>query len=224
MVTISDEDYAELEFLRRQYGRDAIGRSIKSITRLVDDTDSPIRECVAALALLGCEPLWSCCGYDYEGQPIHKDHAYGTPYVAVAKNDRSMFVHRILGQTPFPFSDRWGLFETRRDGVDICGFKCRIVRDGYWESHKSPHFGELGATYLQYFRDFLFTLSDHFSPSAVIVDTNGAYRNRFPFWQYPAKEAWTVTKDALLLGEYGAESTRNSGPGEVVKTHSARRR
>src|SRR3990167_575278 len=80
-------DAEELTFLRSIYKRERILKSVKSITRLEDDIDEPLKTCVMALALLGCEPVWSCCGFDYAGQPIHKSHEHGRCGIRLRDNE-----------------------------------------------------------------------------------------------------------------------------------------
>jgi hypothetical protein len=51
--------------------------SEETIQNLEDDIDKPMKLIVGAAALIGAKPQWSCCGFNYDGQPAHKDHVYG---------------------------------------------------------------------------------------------------------------------------------------------------
>ena len=79
-VLISDEDYKEYRTLQHNALFQQKLESVRGMKNLRDDIDVPIRKLVAMFALLGCTPLWSCCGFDYDGQPMHKTHEYGNIY------------------------------------------------------------------------------------------------------------------------------------------------
>ena len=85
-VMISDIEYSELQTLRSYCVREKNIASAKSMQKLENDIDMPMRTIVGMFALLGCKPLFSCCGFDYDSQPVHKTHEYGNAYVMLQNN------------------------------------------------------------------------------------------------------------------------------------------
>lgn len=177
--------------------------SAKSITKLEDDIDKPIRKCVAMLALLGLQPVWSCCGFNYDGQPIHKDHTYGNAYISIIDDtkceDFIKEIQEVLNEKPIVYSlFSWKGNRYISDGERLVGFETTIVRDGQWNTKQSIHFSEHGATYIKYLEMMLLEFEDRFLDKQILVDTNVAYKLTFPHWQYPAKEPWEFTKEYVL--------------------------
>ena len=198
MPEITDEEMEELDRLRHWYKRQQVLESVRASDRLEDDIDAPIKKCVMALALLGSEPRWSCCGFDYENQPIHKDHIYGGVGFTFRYTTRSHeIISRIISHD-FVYVDNFKASFHNQDGVQSITIYASIERGKMWTDLHSIHYGELGATTIGYLEDFLLSMSNEFSDEIVLRDTNAEARDKFPSWQYPPKRDWVIRKSDLL--------------------------
>jgi len=193
MPSITDEELLEFNRLKSLYKQSLIRESLDSIATLEQDIDEPIKRCVAALALLRCKPLWSCCGFDYESQPFHKTNMYGLAYVMLRDNRHTRHIANLLRKSTTLFKEQWQFRNHINDGEKVITIYARIKRDG-WDDKDSIHFSELGATYIQYLEEFLMSLSGEFADEVVLTDTNGLYKKRFKSWQYPPKREWVIKK------------------------------
>lgn len=201
MPTISDEEFLEFERLRRHYGREAIRLSTANVQTLAEDIDHPIKRCVMALALLGCDPVWSCCGFDYEGQPIHKDHQYGTVGIALQSNRRTYWLIEQWKKSQPAYShlaNRWSINFADNYGVPLAYLTCNLRLGNTWPEETSPHFYEPGAIAIRLLEDNLQGLQSYFRKQVVLRDSNGLYKWRFPTWDYPAKTDWAIRKAELM--------------------------
>jgi len=187
----------DYKFLKKKYESDLKLESTLSRS-LEQDIDEPIKNCVAMLALLGCQTIWCCCGFDYIGQPIHKYHQYGRTYFILSntlgtKTLWGDFLNRgLLGNKTWEFykvpnTTTWDLH------VDFGN----VVPQ--WRDPKSPHYSENAVMYIEQLERLLESMSDSFSDSAIVFDTNEAYQRTYRHWQYPIKkESWYITKEDFL--------------------------
>jgi hypothetical protein len=171
-----------------------------------DDIDKPMLRTVIGLALLGCEPMWSCCGYDYLGQPIHKRHVFGLLYICCRKNLASEIV---LPKLPYlgGACNQWALLDYPRDGIPSLYLEFRWGHGKYawtdWSPKDAHLFGEIPQVELSHLEFGISKLEECFQESAIIRDTNDDYRSRHPYWQYPTLGDWTVTmKDYEEAGKW----------------------
>ncbi len=186
MKKISDEDYHEYTFLKTQ-------RSLASIERLEDDIDYPIRNCVAMLALSGCSPLFSCCGFDYAGQPFHKAHQYGEPYIMLDTDEQtSRIIGTIFSRLPYGW-------KVERRGRVIY-LELLHINNPHWDSPDKIHFSENIVIKINELEHFLYkNLSDVFLTSVTLGDTNQNHIKNLKYWQYIPKEPWVITLDSLNI-------------------------
>jgi hypothetical protein len=198
MPVITEDELKEYQLLKSVHTRELVQQSLNSIEYLEQDIDSPIKKCVMALALLGCSPIFSCCGFDYSGQPLHKTHQHGTAYIMMEDNNVSRHVISEMRNSIMPFMETWVVYQHENDGMDVVSLTTNIVRPKYWNDISCIHFSELGATRLQYLEDFLMSLSDSFDEEVTLKDSNETYQDRFPWWQYPPKKPWTIRKPDLV--------------------------
>ena len=147
---ISDRSYREYQLLKAHYDRDTIAKSIGSVTNLEQDVDEPIKTCVMGFSLLGCNPIWSCCGFDYDGQPIHKRHRYGCEYFILEYNLRTSSILERFNQSITPFKEHWKMNTFNRDGMIVCSLQNEFEKGWLWQDRNHPHFSELAATYTGY--------------------------------------------------------------------------
>ncbi len=187
MPEITDEELAEYFMLKRHYGQDAIQESLSQLVSLEDDIDLPIKKCVMAFALLGCEPVWSCCGFDYQGQPFHKSHQYGRTYF-ILENERALPICR-------QFNLGWRLYLEGKHLDFHVDFQNVIPQ---WHRPDSPHFHEPAVVHIQALENYLLSKASEFSDEITLADTNGEYKYRYVYWQYPVLQPWTIHKSDLL--------------------------
>jgi len=198
ILTITDEEYQEYQHLKGIHTRELIQKSLNGVTRLEDDVDVPIKRCVMAFALMGCQPVWSCCGFDYAGQAIHKSHQYGRCYFILGNNYKtSSLIHTILFDSQGLLGASYWEISNKSDSmVDLhCTFSNMIPQ---WDDKDSLHYSEQIVQHIQCLEKWLMGFSSLFQESAVIKDTNKAYKDVFQSWQYPVREDWVITKEDLL--------------------------
>mgnify|MGYP001559825545 FL=1 len=201
MRIITWKEYEEFKQLRSIYKHDAIRQSALRIMYLEQDIDAPIKICVMALALLGCEPMWSCCGFDYAGQPLHKSHCYGTSGVALRDNPRTRWLTKQLEETRLEFQDyanAWRVAYTNHYGDARCGLTSDTHTGNVWPHIDSIHYSEPAAIAIQILETFLLGLSESFQDCVTLRDTNDEFHKRFSWWQYPAKADWLIRKSDLV--------------------------
>lgn len=186
MVTITEEEYADYCSLKEQATRIKNLVSLGKVTRLEDDIDAPVKRCVAAFALLGCEPLWSCCGFDYAGQPLHKSHQYGRIFFILANNAFSEDLCKIITET----SD-WE-YHLHNGNLDLHVDIKNVVAQ--WDYKDCPHYHEPFVYYIRGLENRLFSLEDWFAEEVTLGDTNGMMKDALPYWQYPTMEPWVIRK------------------------------
>jgi len=198
MPEITDEEKAEFDRLKHLYNREKIWASATASDRLQDDIDEPIKRCVMALALLGCEPQWSCCGFDYHGQPLHKSHQYGRCYFILGNRPNAVALFNALLASDMPFKSRWCLQSSVNGnyGVDLHADGQNIIEQ--WDTKDSIHDYETLAFCIQHLDMFLMELHESFLDEVTLIDTNVHYGNRVQSWQYPPKREWVIRKSDLL--------------------------
>ena len=185
-MRISKENYEEYQQLKEWYEKEEIKRSARETNRLEDDIDYPIRNCVAMLALLGCEPTFSCCGFDYEGQPIHKSHQYGEPYIRMKNN-----IYSVSASTNMLKMGWW--WNVVASEISL---QWHAPSNPHWRSPKCIHFPEEMVGAIIYLESFLFSGKNNFRDVVVLSDTNKKYHK---YWQYPAKkEDWVIKKEDII--------------------------
>lgn len=170
---------------------------------LIDDIDAPMLPVVGAFALLGLKTAWSCCGFDYEGQPIHKAHEYGKMGLAVLHSEQAEAFARRMTNADIDYQEmgracRWFWRAGHVYGDDMLYLNADIVTRNAWPYADMIHYSEPGAIMLGVLKRWLLTLADEFEPEAEVVDYNHVYLSRFPDWQYPPSEPWHVTKAEVL--------------------------
>lgn len=193
-MEISDQDYQEYQHLKDVYRRELVYQSMDSAANLSDDIDEPIKTCVMAFALLGCNPKWSCCGFDYRGQPFHKYHQYGRVFFILTYGTSTASVLNRFYSSELAYRDKWK-FDIRLPDVDFHADLHNPVEQ--WRKSDCIHYSESGAVYIKILEDFLMSMSFYFSDSVVLTDTNLAYNQSVPSWQYKGKSDWVITKSNL---------------------------
>lgn len=191
MKSISEEEYEEYLILKRWASKQKILQSAKSITNLEDDIDAPIKKSVAMFALLGCEPIYSCCGFDYEGQPIHKSHQYGRPYCILTTNEKTLgFIELLLKKRTF-----WQA--GRGNNPKWTNIELMVGMNPHWRREECIHFYEESLSGILQMESILKGLHPYMAEEVVLVDTNHLAKKQAKHWQYPPKEPWHIKRSLI---------------------------
>jgi len=158
-------------------------------------------------ALLGCTPLWSCCGFDYDGQPMHKTHEYGNMYIRLLYNEQyrkiaqKLFDEKIIEKKIDSVldisSDKWIIL---RENQLYCDFDYVITKTSYpWSMKSCIHYYEYAAIRICELEQAILKLfSNDFADSAILHDTNNMMKQSMNNWQYPILEDWIITKEEIM--------------------------
>lgn len=186
MPKITDEQFEEYKQLKKWAKREKVFKSAKEITKLEDDIDTPIKNCVGMFALLGCQPKYSCCGFDYIGQPFHKSHQYGRPYFILKSNQRTISII-------FEMQKRRSVW-VASPGSDRHFTYLEIVAEmnPHWRQHECIHFSEECVIGIEWLERFLWSAKGYMKDSVVLKDTNAEIKEYNKNWQYPPKEPWFI--------------------------------
>ncbi len=189
MPKITDEEFNEYQSLIKWAKREKVYKSAKDTTRLEDDIDEPVKNCVAMLALLGCQPVYSCCGFDYTGQPFHKSHQYGRPYFMLRASPRTdEFLIVLSKQKTIWFATPNGFF------VNI---ELMAGMNPHWRREECIHFSEECVLGIHWMERFLWNCRSGMLEEIVLEDTNNKVKMDVNYWQYPPKEPWLIKKSEI---------------------------
>ena len=211
MRIIKNEEYDEYQKLKENALIQSKFDSVRNTKYLKDDIDVPIRSVIAMLALLGCEPLFSCCGFDYDGQPLHKTHEYGCVFFQMKKNKQSEILIATLEHLDIVVKlskeivDDW-IWEWWELNNII------FLRSAFTRQHKDNrypwvdkrtciHYCEMGVLNINRLEKALWKMKDYMLDEVTIVDTNNDYKTdkNIRNWQYPGLEPWAVTIDDVFM-------------------------
>lgn len=195
MPEITDEQYNEYQSLKWRVAVE----SMRSVTKLEDDIDVPIKKCVMAFALLGCNPTWSCCGFNYVGQPVHKKHQSGRLYFILGNSRKSIILFHMIGNSTMAYRNHWEIRHTGSGAVDLHLDFSNVVPD--WKEDACIHYSEQAVQIIKDLEAWLMSLSSEFLDSTEIIDSNKLYRKHFDNWQYEPKSSWIIRKEDLLKGD-----------------------
>ena len=157
-MKISKSDYKEFQKFKQQ-------KSVFDVENLEEDIDFPIRNVVAMCALAGMHPMFSCCGFDYHGQPTYKSHQYGEPYV-MFKRDQEM---SLL----FSFQTKLGFGWELQDRQSHVLLNLKMPMNPYWRDPHSPHFSEEMVIEINRLERNLYPLLEpYFKDWVTLHDTN----------------------------------------------------
>jgi hypothetical protein len=185
-MRISNQEYEELQAYKREV-------SLQEIINLEDDIDFPIRNTVAILALAGASPMFSCCGFDYRGQPAHKAHQYGEPYVMMKDDEKTREVMgRIYSRLPFG----WKVASRR----GLIYLELTSINNPHWDNPKAIHYSENMVISINELEKYLFMyLREFMVDKVVLYDTNAGHNTSLKYWQYTPKNPWEITIDSLTV-------------------------
>lgn len=199
MIEITREEYDRLKLFELGFRRKKVQASLDEVLNLEDDIDQPLRNSMVMLSLMGCTTVWSCCGFDYTGQSVHKFHEYGSVYIRIKFNEAAynLGFNLIKAQLPLP----WNVTFYNVGGGQEMQLKARFEHTDHlkmWDNVACPHYAEAAAFAIYNLERTLLKFRQHFLPTAVIHDTNGDFQHTFKNWQYSPKKSWTVTQNDVL--------------------------
>lgn len=203
-MEITETQWDEYQVLKQNAEYQAKLQSLNSLPSLKDDIDEPMRLIVAMLALLNCEPQFSCCGFNYPTQPLHKTHLYGVSYIRCSENEWSKALSDYLKlelQEEIKDHDKWQAINKQKRIYFECHFHKSF---GNWDEYKAWNFGEclhypeIAVSQIKYFENKLKVLHEYFSDDAELQDTNEKYREYNSYWGYDPLPSWHITKDWVL--------------------------
>ena len=208
MRIIKNEEYDEYQQLKEKVLIQSKFDSVRNTKYLKDDIDVPMRSVIVMLALLGCEPFFSCCGFDYDGQPLHKTHEYGCSYIIMNKNERSEVLIKFLEDSGFIIKEdneatKWVWWEYE-NGIFLRSAFTREhkkIKYPWVDSKTCIHYCEVAVLNINALEKFLWRLRGSFLDGVIIDDTNRVYKHdrNIHNWQYPVLEPWAVTIDDVFM-------------------------
>lgn len=188
-MKITNEEYEEYKMLKKWAKREKVFKSAKDVKNLEDDIDTPIKNCVAMMALLGCKPMYSCCGFDYNGQLFHKSHQYGQPYIKMEACPRAI---RFLEEFP---RNRYWFADGGKYHIDL---KVHANMSPYWRKEECIHFAEECVIAIGWLEQVLLSVNGVMADTISLEDSNQKALKENKYWQYPPKEPWVIKKDKIL--------------------------
>ena len=188
-------------FLTRKDEWDKVTRSRDQVLALEDDIDLPMKKTIAMLALLDIEPMFSCCGFNYFDQPAHKTHIYGYWQVMMKPTLRALSLTTFVVGAMKDYNFR-PYIELKMQGAVLTWLRGLYSAIESWNSPTSPHQAEMGVQFISALEPILLSQQESMKDVAVIEDSNEFMLAFSPYWQYPSKLPWTVTKQQLLDGAY----------------------
>jgi hypothetical protein len=209
-VTISDKDYKEYRILQHNSIFQQKLDSVITLRNLKEDIDIPIRNLVATFALLGCEPRWSCCGFDYDGQPLHKTHEYGNTYIVLRDTIQSRkIIDGLLSNEAIKLreneeldykTDQWVIWTSEHWIYLVSDFDYYHKTTNYpWSKNSCIHYPELALIKINYLGWKLFKLfGNELLDVVTLSDTNKRQKENLVDWQYPILEDWIIHKEDIF--------------------------
>ena len=178
-------------------------KSRDSVLSLEDDIDLPMKKVIAMLSLLDITTFFTCCGFNYNGQLMHKEHVYGNWQVLMLADTKCMMLTKELVDSMKNPKFR-PLIEYKYFGTSltwIYGINSEIRN---WDKPECPHSSEISVIITDEIEKFLMDKLNDMKDISVVYDFNDYMLKRYSNWQYPAKLPWTVSKQKLLDGDYDA--------------------
>lgn len=170
----------------------------KNRGKLEDCIDTPIKKCVALLNLLGLETVWSCCGFDYEGQR-NKDHVPGSPQIFIKANSKSFnLLLKIVDYELFKVQNAWNAMikcMQLQEPTFILFCQFPMNKGGLWDTQNSPHFHERPVMCITFLEHRLLQFKDKMKNKVVLTDMNKTMKDITPIWGMNYMEDWIIRKE-----------------------------
>ena len=168
-------------------------------TSLESMIDSPLREPVALLNLLGCRTIWSCCGFHYRGEPKGKSHMLGNTQILIHCDPRSFEVVTRLFDNHEAFAGypKWrALIDSKpfQGAALSLVFGFPVSKEDDWWNPNSPHAHEGPAGAIQHLTNALWAMESQMVDEVVVTDQNAVAKEQMKSWDFPASKPWTIRK------------------------------
>jgi len=163
--------------------------------KLEDQIDLPIKKCIAMLNLLGLRTLWSCCGFDYKGQPKWKDHTHDNAYISIDFNSGINNLNELL-------------FIRSKSGwsLSIGDVSCKeawlleapsVFGEEMWNKRDSIHFHERSNISIKNLETVLLGMAELMLDKVTITDENLTMKDIFEYWQHEPAKDWIIKRDEM---------------------------
>ena len=207
---ITDKEYEEYQQLKNNALIQRKFDAVREVRYLENDIDAPIKLLVSMLALLRCKTRFSCCGFDYDGQPLYKTHEYGVAYIQIKEDTHSIDLMTSLendktitrrGQrNENIYTHGWHWYTHNGIVYLVSEFNKKLddIKYPWTEKRTCIHYSEQGALAIDYLEKALWTFREHFVNSIVLFDSNGSLKDVVHSWQYPALEPWVINKKTVF--------------------------
>jgi hypothetical protein len=199
MISIPQEDYDRYKRLELLDRRTHVQAAQDAVLNLEDDIDQPLKNVVAMINLMGVQTIWSCCGFDYSGQPEHKFHEYGSVYIRMHFNEASYGLVYNLVKTGLSLP--WnGAFYNCGGGTEA-QLKAMFGHTDHlkpWDNVACPHYAEVASFAIFNLEHQILQFRSMMRDMVVMLDTNGMFQKQFENWQYSPKKSWTIIKSDVL--------------------------
>jgi hypothetical protein len=175
------------------------------MSNLAEMVDVPMREPVALLSLLGCQTIWSCCGYHYRDEPEGKSHMIGASQILLTANAHA-FTHlcELMDNELWVAWPKWKIQLDKKPfqpPMLTLGFCFPVTKNDDWFNPQSAHYHEGPACAIQHLTNALRDMEHHMADEVIIVDSNAAAKGAIENWDFPASDDWVVRKSDY----FGAE-------------------
>jgi hypothetical protein len=175
------------------------------MSNLVEMVDVPMREPVALLSLLGCQTVWSCCGYHYRDEPEGKSHMVGMSQILLYANSHTFTrLCELIDNELFVAWPKWKIMMDKKPfqpPMLTLVFQFPVTKNDDWFNPNSAHYHEGPACAIQDLTNALRAMENYMADEVTIVDSNAAAKGAIENWDFPASDDWVVRKSDY----FGAE-------------------
>ena len=171
----------------------------KNLT-VLDDIDAPILKCVKMFTLLGCKTVWSCCGFNYEGQPKWKSHTYNCPYVRMNADAKTFkLMYKIVDDLVFAHTNQWYItLASKPQQKPQFGIGCNFNGTKDWTDKDCPHMHERCVSAIDLLEKKLLSFKDQFKEKVILRDSNTDMTKQLEYWQFKGKAPIEVLKSEFM--------------------------
>lgn len=166
---------------------------------LEDHIDAPIKKAVAGLALLGLNPVMSCCGFSYENESVPKTHLKKA-YVYLSWSNDSIVPYEYFCALLMNLSrvSDWTISPMRgyKEGLMVFDFYGNTWTAGHpWEKKDAVHNYEVFVLAITALNGAIESFENKMVDSCLLEDGNKLYSEFSSFWKYKPTKPWRITKE-----------------------------
>ena len=174
--------------------------------KLEDHIDTPIKKCVAGLAIMGFKPIFSCCGFSYKDEAVKKSHLPRKSYIYIDIKDTSLLIKGVL--LDIAYQSQWGIGFVGENSVEL---KYEGWNDNHpWAAKDSPHQAEMNVIAINRLERVLAEKlktgmeveenSNFLTRTVSLVDGNRIWKENggLKYWQYEPCENWEFNLETFF--------------------------